>query len=117
LKFSELHPQFVQLNDVNKKYDKGWFVVDTLEQADGIIFLCPKCLQHDGSPIGTHSIVCWRPHVPMHITPGPGRWQPQNGEQDFDKMTFEAWPSSSVLLQGGCNAHFFINHGEVQMCG
>jgi len=88
--------------------------VDTLEEADGISFLCPKCFSDVGSPIGVHSVICWRPRVPAHATPGPGRWE-FVGTSLADLSLVAG--SSSVLLSsdGGCKAHFHVTNGAIIM--
>lgn len=87
--------------------------VDTVAEADGVIFLCPKCFTANGGSVGTHSVICWRPHVPQTEDPKPGRWEFQG--TGLADLTLVAG-SSSVLLQGGCNAHFFVRASEIVMC-
>lgn len=103
----DLQPQFI------KSGDKGGHsrVID-LSEADGILFLCPKCFAEKGSNIGVHSIICWNPSVPQTISPKPGRWQMLG--TGFNDLTLKAG-SSSILLKGGCNAHFFITDGKIRM--
>lgn len=87
--------------------------VDHIGQADGIFFLCPKCFAANGGPVGTHGIVCWRPHVPLSEPPKPGRWEfVGTGLAD---LTLQA-SSSSIQLQDGCNAHFHVKNGGIEMC-
>lgn len=86
--------------------------VDSIAAADGIMLLCPKCFLNYGGSIGTHSIVCWRPHVPPHVDPKPGRWEMRG--TSIDDLTLVAG-SSSVALTGGCAAHFFIENGAIRM--
>jgi hypothetical protein len=79
-------------------------------EADGIFFLCPVCFVTNQGRVGTHGIICWKPHVPQTMPPGPGRWDFQGtGLQDLTLVA----GSSSILLKGGCNAHFFIRNGEI----
>lgn len=92
--------------------DKRFHEVARLELADGLLFLCPKCLEENGfSAIGVHSCICWRPRVPQTTTPIPGRWEFQGS--GLDDLTLVAG-SSSILLTGGCHAHFFIRDGRIQ---
>jgi hypothetical protein len=84
----------------------------SLEESDGVMFLCPKCFTANSGPIGTHSVICWRPHVPQTITPKPGRWS-FHGSSLAD-LTLVAG-SSSILLTGGCNAHFYVRNGQIEM--
>lgn len=87
--------------------------VHELAEADGVIFLCPKCHATNGGPVGTHSVICWRPRVPPDVDPKPGRWEFQGtGLGDLALVA----GSSSVLLMGGCNAHFFVRGGDIVLC-
>jgi hypothetical protein len=84
-----------------------------LEQADALMFLCPKCFAENGGPRGTHRVICNRPRVPLRegIYVGPGRWEFQG--TGIDDLSLVAG-SSSVLLLGGCNAHFFVRNGAIE---
>lgn len=85
--------------------------VDDISSADGVMFLCPKCFQANGGSVGTHSIICWRPRVPDDVAPKPGRWELVG--TGIDDLTLVAG-SSSILLTGGCCAHFFIRNGSIE---
>lgn len=91
------------------------YLLDTdLVSAEGVIFLCPKCHATNGGPVGTHSVICWRPCVPQTEDPKPGRWEFEG--TGLADLTLVAG-SSSVLLTGeGCHAHFFVRAGEIVMC-
>lgn len=78
-----------------------------------MLFLCPKCFAANGGNVGTHSCICWRPCVPQTEDPKPGRWEFEGS--GLSDLTLVAG-SSSVLLQGGCDAHFFVRAGEIVMC-
>jgi hypothetical protein len=84
--------------------------VADLEQADGVMLLCPKCWQASGGPVGTHRVLCWRPRVPADISPKPGRWEFHG--TGLGDLTLVAG-SSSILLTAGCQAHFFIRDGAI----
>lgn len=101
----ELEPQFL-----TRTTDTSWRHVESIGEAEGIIFLCPLCFRVNNGPIGTHSVICWTPRVPLTVTPGPGRWEMLG--TGYHDLTLRAG-SSSVQLLGGCNAHFFITNGEV----
>lgn len=105
MRLTELEPQFIK-----RFNDHEWFMVENLNLADGIMFLCPKCFKDKGGSVGVHSVICWSPDVPQTTSPTPGRWQMLG--TGFDDLELKAG-SSSVLLQGGCNAHFFIRNGEI----
>jgi hypothetical protein len=88
-----------------------YVTVDTIDEADGVIFLCPKCFQDNGGSAGTHSVLCWRPRVPDGVFPMPGRWEFQGtGLADLSLVA----GSSSVLLTDGCKAHFFVEGGGIR---
>lgn len=111
----ELRPCFAGApgcSTVSPHLEHEYYVdVETIAEADGIRFLCPKCFTTNGGPRGTHSVICWRPRVAAHITPGPGRWEFEGS--GLADLTLVAG-SSSILLHGGCNAHFWIRAGEIQ---
>lgn len=87
--------------------------IDSMDDADGVWFDCPKCFLANGGPVGTHAILCWRPRVPPGIDPSPGRWELQGtGMADLTLVA----GSSSIALQGGCAAHFYIRNGAIEMC-
>lgn len=86
-------------------------VVATLEEADGVQFLCPKCFAANNGPVGTHSVICWRPRVPPDVLPNPGRWEFQG--TGLGDLTLVAG-SSSILLTAGCKAHFFVRNGGIE---
>lgn len=93
---------------------KEWECADvTFDKADGICFLCPKCLgANSGDRAGVHSVICWQPTVSPEMEPGPGRWLFVGSS--IDDVTFLAG-SASIKLSGGCEAHFFIRAGKVEM--
>lgn len=87
--------------------------VDTLVEADGVMFLCPKCYAENSGPVGTHSVICWFVgKVTDDVDPKPGRWTPK-GTGLYD-LTFvpSAGRSHSVLLLGDCGWHGFVSNGE-----
>jgi hypothetical protein len=88
--------------------------VDAIAEADGVRMLCPKCFDDPPvGPVGTHSVICWSPKISQDHDPKPGRWNLVGTSiDDLSLVT----GSSSVLLQGGCNAHFLVQHGRVVAC-
>ncbi len=87
-----------------------WHHVDIVAEADGVRFLCPVCFDKNSGPVGTHSVVCWAPSVPLKFSPGPGRWNLVG--TSIDDLSLVAG-SSSVKLTGGCEAHFNVTNGRV----
>lgn len=87
--------------------------VDTLAEADGVWFLCPKCCSENGGRVGTHAVICWFVgKVSDDVDPKPGRWTPTG--TDLSDLTFvpSAGRSNSVLLTGGCGWHGFVVNGD-----
>src|SRR5690349_448163 len=109
MRLMELEPKF--LKRVPEGGREVWTVVDSITEADGVQFLCPRCFQTNNGARGTHSCLCWQPHVPREISPGPGRWNLVG--TSLDDLTLTAG-SSSIQLNGGCNAHFFIENGAIR---
>lgn len=107
MRLTELDPHFLKVvaEDTFRRLDE-------IAQADGVMFLCPKCFVANNGPIGTHSVICWAPHIPQTRLPNPGRWSLQG--TGYEDLTLVAG-SSSILLKGGCNAHFWIRDGSI--CG
>lgn len=89
----------------------------TLEEAQGIMFLCPKCFDANKGSVGTHSVICWfAGRISDDMDPRPGRWTPQG--TSIDDLTFVPGTpprSVSVLLTGGCGWHGFIRNGEASL--
>lgn len=113
MKIVELEPIFIQL--LQAETESASFMmamVEEMKEADGIRFLCPKCFMTNGGRSGTHSVICWRPKVPLNVNPTPGRWEFE-GKGFFD-LTLVAG-SSSIQVGSGCMAHFFIERGEIRM--
>jgi len=102
MKLSELEPQFLKVVD-----DHTFKCVEDINEADGIMFLCPVCIKGDSHH---HSINCWQPHVPQTVHPIPGRWNFLGN--DYNDLTLKNG-SSSILINGGCKAHFWITNGEI----
>lgn len=109
----ELQPQFVRLTEPAGHH----LYVDSLAEAQGVLFLCPLCFQENGGEVGTHSVLCWSASrgVPDDVNPKPGRWKLDG--TGYDDLTLNADPpksnSRSVLLLGGCAWHGFVTNGVV----
>jgi hypothetical protein len=87
--------------------------VETLAEADGLNFLCPKCYHANKGAVGTHRVTCWfEGCVPDDASPGPGRWTPEGSSlADLTFIPSEREKAVSVLLKGGCGWHGFIVGG------
>ncbi len=105
MRLTELEAAFIKRTGIDSWQDDATFA-----DCDGLQFLCPKCWQANQGPVGTHSVICWKPGVPAEVTPGPGRWTHQGS--GLEDLTLVAG-SSSIQLHGGCNAHFWIRGGAI----
>ncbi len=84
-----------------------------VSDADGVMFLCPKCFAKNNGKYGTHSVICWFVgKVGDDVTPKPGRWNPQG--ETLDDLTFVPPGAISVLLTNpdGCGWHGFVKDGK-----
>jgi hypothetical protein len=108
VRLSELEPKFVKRTE-----NGGYAYVDSIDEAEGIDFLCPKCFVANNGPVGTHGIICWRPNVPLSVSPGPGRWELRG--TNFENLALDASPAS-VKLSAGCKAHFIVGGGAIIPC-
>ena len=109
MKLADLNPRFLKIEDASH-----WRQVDSLAEAQGVEFLCPKCFAANNGPVGTHIVVCWfnGRGVSNEVRPGPGRWNPSG--TGYDDLSFVPPGATSVLLTGGCGWHGFIENGEVR---
>lgn len=83
-----------------------------MQDADGVMFLCPKCFAANGGSVGTHRVICNRPRVPQSPKRvGPGRWEFVG--TSMDDLSLVAG-SSSVKLLGGCEWHGFVKNGNAE---
>jgi hypothetical protein len=109
----DLDAEFLRASDA-----KNFRRVASIDEAHGVVFLCPKCFTANGGKVGTHSVICWSRSrgAPDDIEPLPGRWA-MNGT-GIDDLTLDADVGGngarSVLLLGGCSWHGFINSGHAE---
>ncbi len=105
MKLTDLEPHFLKIED-----ERTYRMHDDIREADGVEFLYPACFTTNGGRVGTHAVICWRPHVPQTHSPRPGRWDFRGaGYADLSLVA----GSSSVLLTSGCCAHFHVTNGEI----
>ncbi|HWG97193.1 MAG TPA: DUF6527 family protein [Nitrospira sp.] len=87
--------------------------VNTLAEAQGIMFLCPVCFAANGGNVGTHSCEVTfegRGALPSQGTQnkqGPVRWNVSG--DSYENLT----TTPSIQLIGGCNWHGYITNGDV----
>lgn len=107
MRLTELEPQFLKRSD-----DTHFQEVDSIAEADGIIFVCPKCFSENGNKRpGVHSVICWNPSVPQTTSPTPGRWNLLG--TGYSDLTLQAGSSSILLLPPSCGWHGVITNGEI----
>ena len=108
MRLTDLDPSFLRYDE------KGFNRIDGIEEAQGLMFLCPKCFRENEGAKGTHGVICWSRSrgVPDDARPGPGRWS-LNGT-GFGDLTLDGdGGSRSVHLLSGCGWHGFVTNGEV----
>lgn len=113
MRLLDLKPKFLRYEE---RADGIFFpYVDTIDAAQGVEFLCPKCFTANGGSVGTHAVICWSRSrgVPDHAEPRPGRWKMEG--TGLNDLTLNADPpgtARSVQLLGGCLWHGFVTDGE-----
>jgi hypothetical protein len=116
MRLSKLNAQLITRHTLDGRITHG--PAASLADADGILFLCPKCFRENNGPVGTHSCICWFVgKVPDSAEPGPGRWNPTGtGIEDLTFVPSLGHEHCSVKLNGGCEFHFNIVNGEARDC-
>lgn len=120
MRLADLSAELVKLTTAD---GSGWRIVETLAEAQGVMFQCPKCAigkiveEEDGRRFvrGAHSIICWfrGRGVSDEVEPGPGRWTPSgSGLHDLTFVPGDPPMACSVLLLSGCEWHGFVRDGE-----
>lgn len=108
MRLTELDAQFLKVeSETTRRY------VDSISEADGVMFLCPVCWKKNNGSVGTESMICWKPSVPQTVSPKGGRWNLVG--TGLDDLTLVAG-SSSILVRNGDGSehwHGFIRNGEV----
>lgn len=92
--------------------DRSWAHTEVIAEADGLWYACPKCFIANRGLRGTHYVLCWQPHVPLDVSPGPGRWDIVGTNLDDVELVAG---SSSVLLTSGCAWHGFVRGGAATL--
>lgn len=116
MRLTDLEPQFVRYR---REGDNVFLpYVDTIAEAQGVMFLCPLCFAKNGGKVGTHRVLCWSRSrgVPDDVEPKPGRWTLEGtGYADLTLNGDAAGGGGarSVLLTSGCAWHGFVTNGEV----
>jgi len=111
MKLRELDARFIKIAQTDP--EKIWAHVESINDAQGVIFLCPACYKKHGGPEGTHSILCWSRSrgVPDDFSPKPGRWTLHGA--GIDDLTLLGDPvGSAASVDAGC-WHGFVKNGEI----
>jgi hypothetical protein len=93
---------------------EGFREVPSIELAQGVMFLCPKCFAEKRGPAGCHQVICWSRSAgaPDEVKPGPGRWKMDgHGIGDLTLNAEVEGGARSVQLHGGCEWHGFVANG------
>jgi hypothetical protein len=111
MRLLDLEPAFVKCESELMSRD-----VQSIQEADGVRFLCPVCWEKNKGPIGTHAVICWKPTVPLSRPPGPGRWGLEG--TGLHDLTLVAQQSSVLIKEpdGTMHLHCHIQDGEVIPC-
>ncbi len=88
--------------------------VETVAEADQVMFLCPICFEKNQGNVGTHGVMVSFAgrNIPDDAgsrgTTGPTRWTASGTNIDDLVLT------PSILLHGGCNWHGFVGSSGQQ---
>lgn len=112
MRLTELDPHFLLYCEENGR--ASWRQTDDIIRAQGILFLCPKCFDEHGGPVGTHSVIIWFRDrgVPDMAEPGPARWSVVSESTDYGNLTL----TPSIRFPTGCKFHGKVQGGEVHEC-
>jgi hypothetical protein len=104
---AELEAEFVRYGA-----DGGIHHPVDLANAQGVMFLCPKCFGANGGNVGTHRVLSWfrGKGVPDDAKPGPGRWEVEG----FGLNDLTLRPSIDLSTSGGCDWHGFVTNGSAK---
>jgi hypothetical protein len=82
--------------------------VETVAEADGVWFLCPKCFVANGGSVGTHWVcILWKVGPGERFNRGV-RWKFEGGTSLSDLSL-----SPSIQTHGGCAWHGFVGWSGV----
>lgn len=112
VKLADLDPQWLRY-----VADGGLGHVESIDQAQGLMFLCPKCFLANGGPVRTHSVIVWSRSRGV-----PTRRRQGRGAGHSPALGFTISPSTAIRLAtraridlsgtAGCQWHGFITNGE-----
>lgn len=83
--------------------------VDTLAEADGVWFLCPKCFKANGGAKGTETVcILWNEGPGTRFNRGV-RWELSKESTCMDDLVL----TPSIQTHGGCEWHGFVGSSGV----
>jgi hypothetical protein len=111
MRLLDLEPQFYRhayQTNPDGKQQELLHKVDTVAEAQGVMFACPKCFAANGGLVGTHYVLCWFRDrgVPDEMKPNPGRWAVSGS--GYHDLTL----SPSILLHSDCGWHGWVTNGQ-----
>jgi hypothetical protein len=112
MKLTDLEPQLYRYAG-----DKSFASVETVAEADSVMFLCPACFAKNAGPIGTHRIRVdfagkgVPAEVALHNSQGRPVWWNASGN-DVRDLTL----TPSILLLHDCEWHGFVTNGGIITC-
>jgi hypothetical protein len=110
VKLAELEPQLYRYAG-----EKTFTPVETVAEADSVMFLCPACFLANAGAVGTHSVRVdfAGKAVPAEVAIRNGQGQPvwwNASGNDVSDLTL----SPSILLLHDCKWHGFVTNGEIR---
>lgn len=97
----------------------GFDDVETVAEADHLMFLCPLCFAKNGGSVGTHSVMVTFAgrNVPDDAgsrgTNGPTRWNVAGTNLDDLTLTPSILLNESLPPEQGCHWHGFVGSNGV----
>jgi hypothetical protein len=89
---------------------------DSLQEADGIMFLCPACFAKNSGPIGTHSVLVSFANRRVPDDAGskdsagvPSHWTISPSSTGLDDLVL----TPSILISGACAWHGFVGSSGI----
>lgn len=119
MKLSELKAQLVRYE--SRPDGEHMVTVQALAEAQGVMFLCPKCFAENGGSAGTHRVIATfagrgaLDHQGSHDKDGkPTRWQVEGtGLEDLTlKPSVHIFKAEEAVEVDTCGWHGWVNNGD-----
>lgn len=108
MKLVDLEPRFLHVRPSHFPH------VERIEDAQGLMFLCPACFARNDGPVGTHEVLVWfadRGVDPAHVA-SPRRWKVTG--TGFHDLTLSPSIDLSNARGSGCQWHGWVRDGEAR---